>query len=509
MRPISCSRLQPAAVLAALLLAGCGGDGGTITPEPPNRAPTFTSAAAASAPENSAAAVYMAAASDLDGDPLTFSIAGGTDQALFRITATGALSFVSPPDFEAPADADRDNRYQVRIGVSDGEASATLDLVVTVINGGQDAFRVTRVATGFAQPLFLAALPDNSGRVFVVERAGRIRLLAPAGGASTLFLDVTADTTTDGERGLLGFALAPDYPASGFFYVYLTNRLGDIELRRYRAQGAARDVGDAASGDVILTIHHREYSKHHGGWIGFGPDNLLYVAVGDGGGAGDPRDNAQNRNVLLGKILRLDASGDAFPGDPARDYAIPAGNPFAGGGGAPEVWALGLRNPFRASFDPATGNLLIGDVGQGAIEEIDLLRPSDGGANLGWPFLEGTRPFRGTAPAGLVPPVTEYEHGSGERQGRSVTGGVVYRGPVEALRGQYVFGDFISGNLWSLPLAELVSGQTVPSSRFTLRNAAFAPNAGTIGNIASFGTDQAGNLYIVDIDGEIFRIEPA
>ena len=502
MRPVLGS-LGTFAGLAALLLAGCGG-GGTTAPEPPNRAPSFTSAAAVSVPENSAGTVYTATATDADSDPLTFSIAGGTDQALFRITAAGALSFAVAPDFEVPVDANRDNRYEVRIGVSDGEASAALDVVVTVTNAGQDAFRVTRVATGLAQPLFLTGLPDGSGRVLVVERAGRLRLLNPATGASTLFLDVSGDTTTDGERGLLGLALAPDHATSGTFYLYLTNRLGDIEVRRYRTAGG---VGNPASADVILTIPHREFSNHNGGWIGFGPDNLLYVAVGDGGGAGDPRDNAQNRNVLLGKILRIDTASDSFPGDPARDYAIPAANPFANGGGAPEIWALGLRNPFRASFDGP--NLLIGDVGQGAIEEIDLLRPADGGANLGWPFLEGTRPFRGTAPAGLVPPVTEYEHGSGERQGRSVTGGIVYRGPVEALRGQYVFGDFITGNLWSLPLAELVFGQTVPSSRFTLRNAAFAPNAGTIGNIASFGTDQAGNLYIVDIDGEVFRIEPA
>ena len=259
-----------------------------------------------------------------------------------------------------------------------------------------------------------------------------------------------------------------------------------------------------ASGDVILVIPHPGQSNHNGGWIEFGPDNLLYLGVGDGGGAGDPPGNAQNRNVLLGKILRIDPAGDAFPGDTNRDYAIPAGNPFAGGGGSPEVWAYGLRNPFRAGFDGATGNLWIGDVGQGAREEVDLMRPTDGGANFGWNLVEGTL---GTPQPGFTPPVAEYSHGSGPREGRSITGGRVYRGPVEALRGQYIFADFISNNIWSLPVASVSVGTTLASGAFILRNADFTPNAGTIGTIAAFGTDQAGNLYIVDLGGEIFRIE--
>ena len=501
-------------VLAALLaLGGCGGGGGTPaptpapspTPPPANRAPVFTSATAISIPENIAGTVYTATATDADGNALTFSLAGGADQALFRITAGGALSFAVPPDFEAPADADRNNIYLVRIGVSDGMTSATLDLVVTVINAGTDSFRVTRVGTGFAQPLFLAPMPDGSGRVFVVEKGGRIRLLTPGAG-STLFLDISGTITTDGERGLLGLATAPDFRASGIFYVYLTNAQGDIELRRYRT-GAARDVADPASGDVLLVIPHPGFNNHNGGWIGLGPDNLLYLAVGDGGGGGDPANNGQNTNVLLGKMLRIDVSGDDFPADPLRDYRIPAANPFAGGGGAREIWALGLRNPFRASFDSATGNLLIGDVGQNAIEEIDLMRPGDGGANFGWSVLEGTRQFKGPPQPSFVPPVAEYPQGSGALEGRSVTGGYVYRGPVESLRGLYIFGDFVSGNIWSVPVAELVIGSTVPNSRFTPRRGDFTPNAGAIGNIPSFGLDQAGNLYIVDFDGEIFRIE--
>jgi hypothetical protein len=314
--------------------------------------------------------------------------------------------------------------------------------------------------------------------------------------------------STDGERGLLGFAPAPNFTATGTFYVFLTNATGQIEIRRYRTLAADRDRADPTTADVIFSLDH-PLNNHNGGWLDFGPDGLLYAGIGDGGGGGDPSNNAQNVNVLLGKILRIDPASDAFPADPLRDYAIPAGNPFAASSGRPEIWAYGLRNPFRDSFDPLTQNLWIGDVGQGAREEIDLMRPTDGGANFGWRIMEGTAVFAGPTIAGLTPPVAEYLHGGGPREGNSVTGGYVYRGPVEALRGQYIFADFINGNLWSLPIAQVSIGTTLPSSRFILRRTDFTPNAGAINNIASFGVDQAGNLYIVDFDGEIFRIEAA
>jgi glucose/arabinose dehydrogenase len=499
-----------AGLVFILFAAACGGGGGGGTPMPPaNRPPAITSPAAASVPENSAGAIYAATATDPDGNALTFSLSGGADRAAFAITAAGALSFAQAPDFEVPADADANNVYLVQIAVSDGMTSATLDLAVTVTNVGPDAFRVARVGTGFASPLWLSAVPDGSGRLFVVERAGRVRILTPATGAvaATPFLDVSGQTTTVGERGLLGFAPAPDFVATGTFYLYMTNLAGGIEIRRYRTLTGNRDQADPATADTILTIDHPVNDNHNGGWLDFGPDGFLYLGVGDGGGSGDLPNNAQNLNVLLGKMLRIDPSTDAFPADPARDYAIPAGNPFAGGGGRPEIWAYGLRNPFRSSFDPLTQNLWIGDVGQNAREEIDLMRPADAGANFGWRFMEGTAVFSGTPIPGLTPPVAEYLHGSGPREGNSVTGGLVYRGPVEALRGQYLFADFISGNLWSIPVARVSLGTTIPSSQFILRRADFTPNAGAINNPVAFGVDQAGNVYIVDFDGEIFRIE--
>ena len=199
---------------------------------------------------------------------------------------------------------------------------------------------------------------------------------------------------------------------------------------------------------------------------------------------------------------------DSFPNDADRDYTIPAGNPFAGGGGAPEIWVRGLRNPFRVSFDRATGFLLIGDVGQNAIEEIDLARPQDAGANYGWNILEGTQPFPPVRPAiGLTPPIAEYPHGSGAGQGNSVTGGYVYRGPIAALRGEYVFGDFISTRLFSFPANAAVQGSTLSNAQFADRTVEWAPSGAVIGNISSFGEDENANLYVVDFDGEIFMID--
>jgi len=356
----------------------------------------------------------------------------------------------------------------------------------------------------------VAPVPDNSGRIFVVRHGGLIQIVNPASGAiaATPFLDVSGIVATDGERGLLGFATAPDFAASGTFYIYMTSGNGTNEVRRYTTMAGNRDRADPASGDVILSIPHPNFNNHNGGWIGFGPDAMLYIGSGDGGSAGDPNGNAQNRNVLLGKLLRIDVRSDGFPGDPARDYAIPAGNPFASSGGAPEIWAYGLRNPFRNSFDPTTSQLLIGDVGQGAIEEIDLMRSTDGGANFGWNLREGSQAYNGGANSGaFTPPVAEYGHGSGPTQGSSVTGGYVYRGPVEALKGQYFFADFVTGHIWSIPLSRLVLGQTFPAAQFTVRS--FTPDEGTIDNVASFGIDQSNNLYIVDFDGDIFMIEAA
>ncbi len=471
----------------AFLLAACGGNGGGTAPPGPNQPPAFTSSASVSVVENSTTA-YQASANDPDGSPITFSIAGGADAARFTITSGGQLSFAATANFELPLDADGNNTYDVTLQASDGRDTASLSVQITVTNS-REGIAVRRVATGFNQPLFVTGIPGESA-VFVLEKPGTVMRLDPATGAKSTLLTVS-DISTDSERGLLGIAPAPDYASSRAVFIFVTAANGALQIREYR-------IGNAAfTPQLVLSTPHASFGNHNGGWIGFGPDGLLYAANGDGGGGGDPENNSQNPNSRLGKILRLSVSSG---------YAPAPGNPFAAGGGDPYVFALGLRNPYRASF---FGNrLIIGDVGQGAREEIDILGINQGGTNYGWPFKEGTIDFRGGGPAGLTGPASDYTHGSGPRQGRSLIGGYVYGGPVASLQGQYVFGDFVSRNVWTVSASALVSG-FVPDTMYENRNLDFTPDVGTIGQISSFGTDNAGNLFVVDIDGEIFMVSPA
>ncbi|MGO4551094.1 PQQ-dependent sugar dehydrogenase [Lysobacter sp. 2RAF19] len=510
-------RIARTMVLAGTLaIAACGGGSTSGTINVGNAPPVFSSPSTVAVQEDTAGAFYASTATDMDGQSLSYSIAGGEDAAAFRITTAGALSFAAPPDFEAPTDVGLDNVYRVILAVSDGFVESQMLLTVTVTNRPSAAFRVRRVVAGAASPVFVAAVPNGTGRVFVVELGGLVRILSPNTGtfAATPFLDVHDQVSTNGERGLLGFATAPDFATSGVFYVFLTDPVGTIEVRRYTVSATNHDVADPSTMRVILRQPHPRIN-HNGGWIGFDARGLLYIAIGDGGGAGDPDNNGQNRDTLLGKILRIDVAADDFPLDDTRNYAIPPDNPFSIAGGAPEVWALGLRNPFRASFDfgplgTGEGGLIIGDVGETAVEEIDvMLGPDDNqGVNFGWSIREGSQPFKGPDSPAFRLPAAEYLHGNGPRVGNTVIGGVVYRGPVESLRGQYLFADFIEGNLWSLPVDDLYGITPVTSDLFTLRNATFAPDAGVIDNPVAFGTDQSGNVYIADLDGEIFVIEP-
>jgi hypothetical protein len=496
----------------ALALAACGSGmtSGTITVG--NTPPVITSLANVSLVEDTAGVFYNATATDANGDTVSFTISGGPDAALFNMTTAGALSFNAPPDFEAPLDAGNDNTYNLVIAANDGISTATLALAVTVTDLQSARAQVRRVTFGLSSPVLVAAVPDGSGRVFVGELAGRIRIVTPSNGAvaAVPFLDLRGTLSTSGERGLLGFATAPDYATSGLFYVFVTDPAGTIEVRRYRRDASNPDIADPSTMQLVLTQPHPALN-HNGGWIGFGPDNFLYIAIGDGGGSGDPDNNAQNLNTWLGKILRVDVARDDFASDATRNYGIPADNPFAHGGGAPEIWSYGLRNPFRASFYvPPSGGpaplLLIGDVGENAVEEIDLAMGND---NFGWSQREGTQQFKGPDSPDFSPPVAEYLHGAGTRNGDTVIGGIVYSGPVESLRGQYFFADFINGNLWSLPATALVPGTTIGSAQFIVHNTDLAPDAGAMNNLVSFGEDQSHNLYIVDMDGELFVIEAA
>lgn len=355
-----------------------------------------------------------------------------------------------------------------------------------------------RVGAGFAAPLFAGAAPGDAGHLYVVEKAsGEILRLDPATGTSTTFLDIPDnELSTVSERGLLGLAFHPDYATNGRFYVHLTRPDGDIEVREYTADPSGNPpTASLASARPVIVIEHSEFANHNGGALAFGPDGYLYVAVGDGGGGNDPHENAQNTDVLLGKILRLDVDGDDFAADATRNYAIPADNPFAAGAGADEIWAYGLRNPWRLSFDRATGDLYIGDVGQGAREEIDF-EPAGaaGGRNYGWDIREGTL---GPAVPGTVDPIFEYDHGLGI----AVTGGYVYRGSGPALVGSYVFADYGSARFWTLA----VSGGA--ATGVTERTGQIAVSAGSLTQIASFGEGSDGTLYVVSLSGDIFRLD--
>ncbi len=366
----------------------------------------------------------------------------------------------------------------------------------------------TCIASGLSAPLFATSAPGDPDRLFVVEKGGTIRTLDPATGTTTPFLTIPPEElSTSGEQGLLGLAFHPDYATNSKFYVYLVNAGGDLELREYFTAAP----GDPPVGDVILHIPHPDETNHNGGWIAFGPDGYLYISVGDGGGGGDLPNNAQNKGVLLGKMLRIDVNGDDFTNDDDLDYAIPDDNPFAGATpGADEIWATGLRNAWRASFDRQTGDLYIADVGQGDHEEVNFQSgQSNGGENYGWAVKEGNSPFGTPRPGNpdpdsplLTDPVIDYDHVPAPLGGRSVTGGYVYRGQSEGMQGVYFYADFITNQVWSF---RMVGGKAVDAEN---RTAQFVTAVGSLDAIASFAEDGRGNLYAIGIDGEVFLIEP-
>ena len=498
----------------AVTFASCGGGGSAPASPPaaPNAPPVFTSASSASVRENAIGVVYRPAASDPEGATLTYTAAiGGPDLARFVMNpTTREIRFAQQPDFESPVDAGANNVYDISLSVSDGVNTTIRDVSIAVLNV-VNGFRVRRIATALSGTLYAAGLPDGTGRVLIVQRDGRVVVLTPSSGAIAAndFLDLRGQVNLSGETGLLAIAFSPNFVVDRTFYVHV-NPIGanTSEIRQYSVQPSL-DIADATTANVILRVQ-QPFTNHKGGMLTFDKSGYLLLGLGDGGAAGDPMGNGQNTSSLLGKLLRIDVSTDSFPNDPERDYSIPASNPFASGGGAPEVWAMGLRNPFGGSVDPVTRDVFIGDVGQDVVEEIDRI-PSNatGILNYGWNRREGTRPYNGGADdPSYLRPVAEYEHGIATDQGNSITGGVVYRGPIEDLQGQYIFGDFVSNNVWTIPAASLNHGSTLASSAFTNRNANFAPNAGTLSNITSFGTDLDGNVYVVTFQGDVFVLEP-
>ena len=319
--------------------------------------------------------------------------------------------------------------------------------------------------------------PDGSGRLFVIEKAGRIRILENDQLLETPFLDITDRVGSNGnEQGLLGLAFHPAYQENGRFFVNYTDTRGDTVIARFQVSDDPNVVDP--NSEVPLFGYDQPFPNHNGGGMVFGPDGYLYIGSGDGGSQGDPNGNAQNTGTMLGKILRVDV-------DSAEPYAVPSDNPFGN-----EVWAYGLRNPWRLSFDRSTGDLYIGDVGQGNWEEIDFLPAgSPGGANFGWDHREGAHDYEGGGPAGMIDPVAEYSHPEG---GCSVTGGYVYRGSLSEWNGIYIYADYCTGMIWGLIQ---VDGGWQTQLLFDVDV-----------TITSFGQDENGEIYLVSDNGGIFRL---
>ncbi len=343
----------------------------------------------------------------------------------------------------------------------------------------------------FTRPVDLQYPPDNSNRLFVVEQAGVISVFRndPNASEKKTFLDIRSKVDDQGnEEGLLGLAFHPDYANNGFFYVNYTASGPDrTVVSRYKVSSSNPDQADESSETVLLTFE-QPYSNHNGGQVSFGPDGYLYIGTGDGGSGGDPHENGQKLSTLLGKILRIDVNQSGN----GKEYAIPADNPFAGNkdGYREEIYAYGLRNPWRFSFDSENGRLWTGDVGQNAYEEIDIIEK---GGNYGWNTMEGNHcfdPRNGCDRAGLKMPIHEY----GRDAGISVTGGFVYHGPtLKQLAGKYIYADYATRRIWALEHSNLAR----PSNTLLLE-ADF--------NISSFGVDQNNELYLCGFDGKIHKL---
>jgi glucose/arabinose dehydrogenase len=338
----------------------------------------------------------------------------------------------------------------------------------------------------FTEPDHVTAPPGDTRRLFVVEKKGRIQVLVDGKRASRPFLDISGDVTDSGEQGLLSMAFAPDYSKSGRFYVDYTDRNGDTRVQQFRRSSSDPDRADPASRRQVLFVK-QPFANHNGGLLVFGPDRRLYVGLGDGGSEGDPRGNGPDRNTLLAKILRIEPL-------PNGGYRSPASNPYAGRPGRDEIYAYGLRNPWRFSFDRRTGDLYIGDVGQNQYEEIDYARRGRGrGRDYGWSCWEGRHRYNASRHCpNPVRPVHEYSHSGG---GCSITGGVVVRDPrLPALAGRYVYGDFCTGKLRSLRIrrGRATGDRTVGPK---------------VSQLSSFGEDARGRVYVTSLDGPVYRLQ--
>jgi glucose/arabinose dehydrogenase len=395
----------------------------------------------------------------------------------------------TPAGTPNPAVAGRVDRAPVLAQAQPVTQSAT-----TLAAPGDAHIKLVVRASGLSKPDFLSDAPDGTSRLFIVEKTGRIKILSHGRVRSTPFLNISGQVSTGSEQGLLGLAFHPRFGTNRKLYVNFTNRAGDTIIREYKVYKSNRNLVNPSTGRTILKID-QPYANHNGGMLAFGPDGYLYIGMGDGGSGGDPGGRAQKVSSLLGKILRIGVNSR----DSGLQYHIPAGNPYVGVTGRNEIWQRGLRNPWRFSFDRSTGDLWIGDVGQGAWEEVDRARASGTGPgkaiNWGWNILEGTHCYppsvSSCSTSGKTAPLLEFDHNNGRC---AVTGGYVYRGSaIPVLRGGYVFGDYCSGEIWVT-----TASASAPAAKTLLLNTSLL--------ISSFGETNRGELYVTDLGGRLYKI---
>lgn len=469
-------------LLLGMLLAACGGGGGSpgetgVVPQPP--ATTGALAVTVSGlPAGVNAALRVTGPNnftqDLTQTQTLSNLAPGSYNLTAAAVTSGGTTYTPTP---ATQGAVVSAGATASAAVSYGGASSTLSL------------GVTRVAE-LESPTHLAA-PPGDARLFVTERPGRVRIIQNGNVLSAPFLDISARVATAGEGGLLSLAFDPQFARNGYVYLYYTDAQRDIVVERFTAS-ANPNLADATSGLVIIRVPHPGFTNHFGGQLAFGPDGYLYLAPGDGGGAGDPQRNGQNFTSLLGKLLRLDVANASA----AQPYAIPPDNPYiAMSSRRGEIWAAGLRNPWRFSFDG--GQLYLPDVGQDQREEVNIVGASQGGLNFGWNIMEGTLCFNASScdRSGLTLPAFEYEHGSNNANGCSITGGHVYRGrALPELAGHYFYSDFCGGWLKSFVAG---AGGITQQRDWNLQG---------VRQVVSFGRDAEGELYLLSAAGGIYKI---
>ena len=474
--------LRLSTVGAAIGLAACGGgNGGGGTTPVANRPPAFTSSTTASVTENFSGSFYQAAAADPDNDTISYSISGGSDAARFVLEGD-RLRFAAAPNYDLPTDSDEDNVYLVQITASDGRATTTLDLRVTVTNDREGVI-VRRVGSGFDRPVGFVSIPGDT-RVFVPERSGRIFLFDPASGTKSLFL--TVNVSTAGEGGLAAIAPMADYARSGQFVVLYTASNGTFLAAIGQRSGI---FGSPALTSETVLSAGLPAGASATGTAQLAADGKVYIATSDALGATDPTLGSQSATSVFGKLYVVDRNPDPFAGVSPQYFLV-------------RRIASGLRYPRGATL--LDGRLLLADRGGDSRHEVDLIDLAADG-NFGWPYKEGTITVRSGGPSGLVDPALEYRYGAGPGMGIGIVGGIVYRGPIASLSGQYVFADR-NGAIFATNAAKL-GGTLITASAIERRRADFMPDAGTLSEPSAISADANGTLYIVDAGGDIFLVD--